>query len=84
MTRFLNTIGKASLGIGICARCSRKFPIDDLKPDRDNPGLLVCKDDNDEIDRYKLPPRTPETVTLRNVRPDVDIAVDATVDWSTT
>lgn len=82
MTRFIDTTGNESLGIGICDRCRRKFPIDELKPDRDNPGLLVCKADNDELDRYKLPPRKPETVTLRQIRPDTDISVDATVDWS--
>lgn len=82
MSLFLDTTGNASLGVGICDRCRRKFPIGELKPDRDSPGLLVCQQDNDELDRYKLPPRTPESVTLRNIRPDVDIAEDATVDWS--
>ena len=82
MSKFLDTTGQSTLGIGICDRCKRKFPLGDLSPDRDSPGLLVCDDDNDELDRYKLPPRTPETVSLRMIRPDVDIAVDATVDWS--
>lgn len=73
---FLDTTGKSSLGIGICDRCKRKFPIGELRPDRDSPGLLVCRDDNDELDRYKLPPRQPEDVTLRQIRLDTDIAVD--------
>lgn len=83
MSYFLNTKGRQTLGIGVCDRCKRKFPIDELKPDRDNPGLLVCDADNDERDRYKLPPRVPETVTLRQVRPDTDVSVNASVDWST-
>lgn len=79
---FLNTTGKATLGVGICDRCRQKFPIGELKPDRDNPGLLVCAKDNDELDRYKLPPRVPETLTLRQIRTDTDISTDATYDWS--
>jgi len=82
MSIFLNTTGKPTLGIGICDRCHKKFPIDELRPDRDNPGLLVCERDNDQLDRYKLPARVPESLTLRRIRPDVDIAEDATVDWS--
>jgi hypothetical protein len=76
MSRFLNTTGNATLGVGICDRCRRKFPIDQLKPDRDNKGLLVCDEDNDEIDRYKLPARKPESVTLRHIRQDVDLTND--------
>ena len=83
MSKFLNTTGNPTLGVGVCDRCRKKFPIGELTPDRDNPGLLVCRRDNDELDRYKLPPRAPESVTLRKIRRDVDIAEDATVDWST-
>lgn len=83
MTKFLNTLGNPTLGVGICDRCRKKFPIGELKPDRDNPGLLVCRADNDELDRYKLPARVPESISLRKIRLDVDIAEDATVDWST-
>jgi len=79
---FLDTTGNPTLGVGICDRCRKKFPIDELRPDRDTPGLLVCRDDNDERDRYKLPQRKPESVSLRNIRPDVDIAEDASYDWS--
>jgi hypothetical protein len=79
---FLNTSGNATLGVGLCDRCKRKFPIDELRPDRDSPGLMVCRDDNDERDRYKLPPRKPETVSLRFIRPDTDISSEPTEDWS--
>ena len=82
MSKFLNTSGNPTLGVGVCDRCRKKFPIGQLRPDRDNPGLLVCERDNDELDRYKLPPRVPEQISLRRIRPDVDIAEDATVDWS--
>ena len=82
MSIFLNTLGKPTLGIGVCDRCKKKFPIGELRADRDNGGLLVCQKDNDELDRYKLPPRTPENVTLRKIRLDADIAVDASIDWS--
>lgn len=80
---FLDTTGNPTLGVGICDRCRKKFPIDELRPDRDVPGLLVCRDDNDERDRYKLPQRKPESISLRNIRPDVDIAEDVSYDWST-
>lgn len=80
---FLDTTGNPTLGVGICDRCKRKFPIGDLKPDRDTPGLLVCDDDNDERDRYKLPPRKPDAILLRTIRPDISIAEDASYDWST-
>lgn len=80
---FLDTTGNPTLGVGICDRCKRKFPIGELRPDRDSPGLLVCRDDNDELDRYKLPPRKTEQVALRQIRPDTDISVDASYDWPT-
>lgn len=70
MTRYLDTTGRQSLGIGLCARCHMKFPIDDLKPDRNYPGLMVCDKDNDELDPYRLSPRESENVALPFVRPD--------------
>jgi hypothetical protein len=82
MSVFLNTTGNSTLGVGVCDRCKKKFPIGELRSDRDNPGLRVCAKDNDELDRYKLPPRSPESLTLRQIRLDVDIAENATVDWS--
>lgn len=81
MSLFLDTTGNKTLGIGICDRCKRKFPIDELRRDRDNPGLLVCDEDNDEKDPYKLPPRKSENISLRNIRPDVDISTTADPDW---
>jgi len=76
MGLFLDTRGLAYAGIGICDRCSRKFPIGELMPDRNSPGLRVCKDDLDELDPYRLPARQTERITLPFVRPDVSVATD--------
>ena len=73
---YLNTLGSATLGIGICGRCSRKFSLDDLWPDPNSPGLRVCAVDRDEFDPYRLPARQPETLALRYPRPDTPIGTD--------
>lgn len=75
MPLFLNTRGNSSLGIGICDRCRRKFPIGKLSEDRNTPGLLVCDEDNDDYDPWRLPARESESLALPHYRPDVDIAV---------
>jgi hypothetical protein len=76
MGLYLDTRGLAFVGIGICDRCSRKFPIVELMPDRNYPGLRVCREDLDELDPYRLPARQTERITLPFVRPDVPIATD--------
>lgn len=73
MPIFLDTRGRSTLGIGLCQRCSRKMSLDDLTSDPNFPGLMVCKDDIDQFDPYRLPARQPETITLRFVRPDEDL-----------
>jgi hypothetical protein len=73
MPLFLDTSGRATVGIGICARCSQKFPLEELAPDVNYPGLMVCRDDMDEIDPYRLPPRETESITLMYPRPDVPL-----------
>lgn len=73
MPVFLNTRGNPTLGIGICSRCSRKFPLHELQSDPNYPGLRVCRDDTDQFDPYRLPARQPETITLPFVRPDVPL-----------
>jgi hypothetical protein len=73
MGLFLDTRGLAYAGIAICDRCARKFPIGELMPDRNYPGLRVCKDDLDELDPYRLPARQTERITLPFVRPDVPL-----------
>lgn len=75
MPQFLDTRGNTNLGIGICDRCRRKFPINELQPDGNTPGLLVCAADNDEFDPWRLPARATEDITLPHYRPDVPIGV---------
>lgn len=75
MSVFLDTTGEPTLGIGICARCSRKMPLAELHPDPNAPGLMVCEADQDVLDPYRLPPRQPDSLTLPFYRPDVSIAV---------
>ena len=73
MGLYLNTRGNATLGIGICSRCSRKFPLDKLRPDPNYPGLRVCDKDLDDFDPYRLPPRQTENITLPFTRTDTPI-----------
>ena len=70
MPVFLNTRGNPTLGIGICGRCSRKFPLHKLYSDPNYPGLRVCEADMDQFDPYRLPARQPDKITLPFVRPD--------------
>lgn len=73
MSIYLDTRGLSTLGIGICDRCSRKMSITLLMSDPNSPGLRVCKEDLDQLDPYRLPPRQPDTITLPFVRPDAPI-----------
>lgn len=76
MPRFLDTTGNSSLAIAICDRCKLKFPIGELRPDGNSPGLMVCVGDWDQLDPYRLPPRSPDDITLAFVRPDTDIGTN--------
>lgn len=73
MPLFLDTRGKSSLTVAICDRCNRKFPIGELQPDPNSPGLMVCAADRDELDPYRLPARETEDITPPFVRPDVPL-----------
>lgn len=73
MTVFLDTSGNSTLAIGICGRCSRKFPMGQLHPDPNYPGLLVCRADQDQFDPYRLPARQTENIALRYARPDTPL-----------
>lgn len=73
MARFLDTTGNSTLGIGICARCSRKMPIGELRSDPNYPNLMVCKEDSDQYDPYRLAPRAPDQIVLPFVRPDLPL-----------
>jgi hypothetical protein len=81
MSIFLDTRGNSSLGVGICDRCRRKLPINNLQPDRNTPGLMVCDDGcNDDFDPWRLPARQSESLTLPHYRPDVPIGVQPTLE----
>lgn len=73
MPTFIDPTGQPTYGIALCARCSQKFPLADLYPDPNSPGLMVCKEDLDEFDPYRLPARVTEDITLPFVRPDVSL-----------
>lgn len=75
MPVFLNTLGNATLGIGICDRCSFKFPLGELSDDGNTRGLKVCKDCKDVYDPWRLPALMDDRVNLPFTRPDVDIAL---------
>ena len=70
MSRFTNPTGESTYGLAICGRCSRKFKLADLSPDPNYPALMVCRDDRDDYDPYRLAPRSPDQITLPFVRPD--------------
>jgi hypothetical protein len=73
MSRFLDVTGQPTFGIALCARCSRKFPIGELSPDPNYPGLMVCREDRDDYDPYRLAPRKEDQIILPFVRPDAPI-----------
>ncbi len=74
MPVWVDTRGKTKIAIGICARCSVKMPYSDLREDGNYPGLFVCDDDWDELDRWRLPARETEDITLDHPRPDVSLS----------
>jgi len=74
MSKWLDTTGKSTLGIGICDRCKKKFSLDDLYEDPNSPGLRVCWADRDIFDPWRLPPRETEDITLQFYRPDESLA----------
>lgn len=79
--RFLNTQGNATLGVGICARCQSKLPLGELQSDPNAPGLMVCRDDRDLFDPYRMPARSPDKIALPFVRPDTPLDTPTQIDW---
>lgn len=73
MPRFLDTRGRATLGIGICGRCSVKMPLDMLYSDPNSPGLRVCQKDLDQFDPYRLAAPPADNIILPFTRPDTPI-----------
>ena len=70
---YLDVTGQSTDGIAICGRCSRKFLLAELAPDPNSPGLMVCKEDLDDYDPYRLAPRAPDQIVLPFTRPDTPI-----------
>jgi len=50
--------------------------------DPNYPNLMVCRDDSDDYDPYRLAPRAPDQIVLPFVRPDTNVAVDPGVTLS--
>jgi hypothetical protein len=73
MSVFLDPSGQPTYGIAICGRCSRKMLLSELSPDPNYPGLMVCNEDRDEYDPYRLAPRRPDQIVLPFNRPDTSI-----------
>ena len=73
MSLFIDPTGESTYGLGICARCSRKFKLAELTSDPNYPGLKVCRDDVDEYDPYRLAPRSLDQIVLPFNRPDTPI-----------
>jgi len=76
MSIWLDTRGRSTLGIALCARCSRKMSLEELFSDPNSPGLKVCRADLDQLDPYRLPPRQPDQITLPFVRPDSPLSTN--------
>lgn len=73
---FLDVHGQTTFGIGICGRCSRKMPLASLHPDPNYPNLMVCDEDTDQYDPYRLAPKREDQVVLPFVRPDTNISTN--------
>ena len=71
--RFIDPSGESTFGIGICARCSRKFRLAELSSDPNSPGLMVCREDVDDYDPYRLAPRKEDQIVLPFNRPDTPL-----------
>jgi hypothetical protein len=50
--------------------------LDELFSDPNSPGLRVCREDLDNLDPYRLPPRQPDNITLPFVRPDLPLTTN--------
>jgi hypothetical protein len=79
MPMWLNTRGKATLGIGVCDRCHLKMPLADMVPDPNTPGVRAHAHCVDVFDPYRLPARITENIALAFPRPDFNIAAVAVV-----
>lgn len=78
MADWFDPRGHTYYAVGECDRCHKTFLLDELIQDGNLPGLRVCKDDWDQLDPYRLPPRQPDNIVLPFTRPDVPIALQPT------
>jgi hypothetical protein len=80
MPLYLNTSGNSVVAVAVCDRCKMKRAVTFLVPDPNSPGLQVCQDTCvDLLDPWRLAPRMTEDITVRGVRPEVEIS-DTTGD----
>ena len=89
MPRYIDTRGKSSAAIAVCGRCGEKFPIGELRPDPNSPGVRVCAEDLDALDPWRLSPRQVENISLEFPRPDLPLspgpslqAIPETIPWN--
>jgi hypothetical protein len=85
-SKFLDTRGYSTLGVGTCDRCQTKRSLTELMSDPNAPGLKVCKNLAegciDKYDVYRLPARRPDPITLPFHRPDQRLESGPDVeDW---
>ena len=73
MSVFLDPSGQPTYGIAICGRGSGKMLLSALAPDPHYPGLMVCAEDREQYDPYRLAPRRPDQIVLPFNRPDTPI-----------
>jgi hypothetical protein len=72
---YCDTRGQSVLSVAVCDRCNRKMSYTLLKSDPNFPGLMVCPDDLDQFDPWRLAAIQTENITLRHPRPDVSVAI---------
>jgi len=70
MGLFLPVRNSGTVAIAVCQRCNKKMPYSELYKDPNN-GMMVCKDDLDIYDPWRLPARVPENISLEYPRTDV-------------
>lgn len=75
MPMYIDTRGRSTISIGICARCGEKKSREDLFDDPNAPGLKCCREDLDLLDPWTLPARPADRLALEWARPDVALPV---------
>lgn len=74
MAKYLNTLGRTTLAVGVCDRCKMKRSLTELVSDPNAPGLRVCtRGCVDDLDPWRLPARSTDKIELHYPRPDVPL-----------